>query len=217
MRCRPCSATAAEHKRMTFSEETLSAYADGEVDAATRAALEAALATDPQLAQRVAHHRALRARVRDAFTPVLEEPVPERLLATVRGAGPGQRTGNVVALRKQPRARWTWPQWGAMAASLVVGVMIGPLSLQPAAPQAPLERPATGRAGRDRCQLPRQERRLLPHVRIVRVAVARGPCVPRRLGVAGGGARSERGAGSRQRRLPSGELRPAACRGAHAR
>jgi hypothetical protein len=124
---------------MTFSEETLSAYADGEVDAATRAALEAALATDPQLAQRVAHHRALRARVRDAFTPVLEEPVPERLLATVRGAGPGQRTGNVVPLRRQPRARWTWPQWGAMAASLVVGVLLGPLLLRPSAPQAPLE------------------------------------------------------------------------------
>jgi len=119
---------------MTFSEEILSAYADGEVDAATRAALEAALATDPQLAQRVAHHRALRARVRDAFTPVLEEPVPERLLATVRGAAPGLRTGNVVPLKQRPRARWTWPQWGAMAASLVVGVLLGPRLLRPSAP-----------------------------------------------------------------------------------
>jgi anti-sigma factor RsiW len=123
---------------MTFSEETLSAYADGEVDAATRAALEAALATDPQLAQRVAHQRALRARVRDAFTPVLEEPVPERLLASVRGAAPAERTGNVVAFKQRPQARWSWPQWGAMAASLVVGVLLGPL-LRPSAPQAPLE------------------------------------------------------------------------------
>jgi len=124
---------------MTFSEETLSAYADGEVDAATRAALEAALATDPQLAQRVAHQRALRARVRDAFTPVLEEPVPERLLASVRGAAPGQRTGQVVPLRQRPRARWSWPQWGAMAASLIVGVLLGPVLLRLAAPPAPLE------------------------------------------------------------------------------
>ena len=124
---------------MTFSEETLSAYADGEVDAATRAALEAALATDPQLAQRVARQRALRARVRDAFTPVLEEPVPERLLASVRGAASGQRAGNVVRLERRPRARWTWPQWGAMAASLVVGLLLGPLLLRPSAPQAPLE------------------------------------------------------------------------------
>lgn len=124
---------------MTFSEETLSAYADGELDAATRAALEAALATDPQLAQRVARHRALRARVRDAFTPVLAEPVPERLLASVRGAAPAQRTGNVVPLERRPRARWSWPQWGAMAASLIVGVLLGPLLLRPSAPQAPLE------------------------------------------------------------------------------
>ena len=49
---------------MTFSEETLIAYADGELDAATRAALEAALASDPQLAQRIERHRALRARPR---------------------------------------------------------------------------------------------------------------------------------------------------------
>ena len=123
---------------MTFSEETLSAYADGEVDAVTRAALEAALANDPQLALRVARHRALRARVRDAFTPVLEEPVPERLLASVRGTAPGERAGNVVPLKPRPRARWSWPQWGAMAASLVVGLLLGPLLPRPSAPQAPL-------------------------------------------------------------------------------
>jgi putative zinc finger protein len=122
---------------MTFSEETLSAYADGELDAATRAALEAALDSDPQLAQRVARQRALRARVRDAFTPVLAEPVPERLLASVRGAAPGRPAGNVVPL--QPRARWSWPQWGAMAASLVVGLLLGPLLPRPAAREAPLE------------------------------------------------------------------------------
>jgi hypothetical protein len=119
---------------MTFSEETLSAYADGEVDAATRAALEAALATDPELAQRVAHQRALRARVRDAFTPVLDEPLPERLLASVRGDAPAARAGNVVPLRRPPPARWSWPQWGAMAASLVVGVLLGPVLLRPSAP-----------------------------------------------------------------------------------
>jgi len=72
--------------------------------------------------------------VRDAFTPVLEEPVPERLLATVRGAAPGQRPDNVVPLRQRPRARWNWPQWGAMAASLVVGLLLGPRLLRPSAP-----------------------------------------------------------------------------------
>ena len=125
---------------MTFSEETLSAYADGELDAATRAALEAAMATDPQLAQRIARYRALRGRVRDAFAPVLAEPVPERLLASARGVSTGESAANVIAFQaRQPRRpQWSWPQWGAMAASLLVGVLLGPL-LRPAAPQAPLE------------------------------------------------------------------------------
>ena len=71
---------------MNFSDETVMAYADGELDAASRAALEAAMATDPQLARRVARQRALRARLRAALDPVLDEPLPERLLASVRGA-----------------------------------------------------------------------------------------------------------------------------------
>lgn len=124
---------------MTFSDQTLSAYVDGELDAATRVVLEAAMATDPQLAGRVARQRALRERVRDAFAPVLTEPLPERLLASVRGTPAGTRAGNVVALAARPRPRWSWPQWGAMAASLIVGVLLGPLLLRPSAPSAPLE------------------------------------------------------------------------------
>lgn len=123
---------------MTFSDETLNAYVDGELDAATRAMLEAAMATDPRLAERIARQRALRERVRDAFAPSLTEPVPERLLASVRGAPAATRAGNVIPFEVRPRPRWSWPQWGAIAASLIVGVLLGPL-LRPSAPQAPLE------------------------------------------------------------------------------
>jgi hypothetical protein len=114
---------------MSFDEETLIAYADGELDAATRAAIEAAAASDPQLAQRIAQHRALRARLHAAFEPVLEERVPERLLATVRGTAAAASADNVISLR--PRPRWSWPQWGAMAASVVLGVLLGALLLRP--------------------------------------------------------------------------------------
>jgi hypothetical protein len=108
---------------MNFSDETVMAYADGELDVATRAAVEAAMALDPQLAQRVARHRALRGRLHDALDPVLDEPLPERLLASVRGA-------NVIALKRKAAPGWSWPQWGAIAASLVGGALLGPLLLR---------------------------------------------------------------------------------------
>ena len=38
---------------MTFSDETVMAYVDGELDDATRAAVEAAMTTDLDLAERV--------------------------------------------------------------------------------------------------------------------------------------------------------------------
>lgn len=112
---------------MIISDETVMAYVDGELDDATRASVEAALATDPDLAQRVARHRELRNRVQDAFDPVLAEPVPERLLAAAKGIAANARDGNIVALKRIPARRWTWPQWGAIAASLVLGVLVAPL------------------------------------------------------------------------------------------
>ena len=110
---------------MTFSDETVMAYADGELDAATRGAIEAAAATDPELARRIARHRALRQRLRGAFDPVLAEPLPERLAAAARGR-PGKTRAAVVPLRRGAVARWSWPQWGALAASLVAGLLLGP-------------------------------------------------------------------------------------------
>src|SRR5262245_21219445 len=64
---------------MKFSPETLMAYADGELDAETRRAIEAEMAVDPQVAQEVERHRAMRAEVGGAFAGVLDEPVPDRL------------------------------------------------------------------------------------------------------------------------------------------
>jgi hypothetical protein len=121
---------------MSYSEETLMAYADGELDPAARAALEAAMAADPGLAERVARHQALRARLRAVLDPVLDEPLPERLLESVRGA-PALRPAAKVIPLKRPAApaapRWSWPQLGALAASLVLGALLGPLLLHPPA------------------------------------------------------------------------------------
>ncbi len=118
---------------MNISDETLMAYVDGELDAAACAALEAALATDPALSARLARQQALIGQVRAAFDGVLDEPLPPHLLATARTAG-----NAAAAQRPQPaddRKRsggggvssqyGSWPRWGALAASLIVGVLAG--------------------------------------------------------------------------------------------
>jgi hypothetical protein len=111
---------------MTFSDDILMAYADGELDLRTRAQVEDAMAADPQIARRVAAHQALRNTLRSGFDKVLDEPVPDRLIAAAR-----VRSENrvVVPLRSR-RARtlalpgWAWPRWGAIAASFVLGALV---------------------------------------------------------------------------------------------
>lgn len=126
---------------MTFDDETVMAYVDGELEPPARAALETAMATDAQLAQRVQAQRALRARLQRAGAAVLDEPVPERLLSAARGA---RAPATVLPLprARQPGRRWSWPQWSAIAASLVVGALFGPLLLRSSAG------PVTTRDGR---------------------------------------------------------------------
>jgi hypothetical protein len=112
---------------MSFSDDILMAYADGELDGALRAEVEQAMRADPALAAAVERHRALRADVFAAFAGVLDEPVPERL----QPRAPSGKHVHVDALRlagaRPLPARWSWPQWGAMAASLMVGVLAGAL------------------------------------------------------------------------------------------
>ena len=62
----------------SFSDEILMAYADGELDEATRRAVEEAMRKDAALARRVAQHKAMRNDVFAAYAPVAEEAVPPR-------------------------------------------------------------------------------------------------------------------------------------------
>lgn len=117
---------------MRFSEETLMAYVDDELDAAARVAVEAAMTTDPELKRYVERQLVLRAKLRAAFDHVLDEPVPERLLEAARTAPSGARDTGIADLAaaraaktERSKRRWALPEWGAMAASLVVGLFIG--------------------------------------------------------------------------------------------
>jgi hypothetical protein len=97
------------------------AYADGELDPAERAAIEQAMHTDPAIAAAVERHRALRADVAAAFAGILDEPVPARLQPPA--PAPAQIVS--LAVEREKRRRWSWPEWGALAATLVVGVLAG--------------------------------------------------------------------------------------------
>lgn len=126
---------------MTFSDEVLMAYADGELDSRTRAAVEAAMAADPEIARRIARHEALRSRVHGALRQVLDEPVPERLLETVRRAPSSPRVSRVGPVVRRPAGGWAWSRWTAIAASLLIGVIAGRMAFQRAGDRGPI---ATG-------------------------------------------------------------------------
>lgn len=124
---------------MQFSDETLMAYADGELDADTRRQIEAAMAHDPTIAERIAKHRALRADLGAAFGGVLDEPVPAHLLEAANAPPKSTRPATVTDLNAVRAAKsggtrsrtWSWPEWTAIAASLLIGVFAGRSALQP--------------------------------------------------------------------------------------
>lgn len=100
-----------------IDDKTLFAWLDGELDPADSERVSAAVAADPALAARADQHRRLGSGLRDAFEPLLHD------------APPPPRFGEVVdlAARREQRARpqFGLPQWAAMAATLVLGVVIG--------------------------------------------------------------------------------------------
>lgn len=114
---------------MTISDETLMAYADGELDSATRASVEAAMHDDPEIAKRVAHHRALRGTMQAAFAGALQEPVPDRLIAAARGqtVAPKSAVADLSFAREAARRKTFRGLWQpvAMAACLLLGLGLG--------------------------------------------------------------------------------------------
>ena len=93
------------------------AWLDGELDVDAAASVAARVAADPALSALAAQHRALRHNLRGAFAPVLADDVaPPRMTADVVDLGAGRA--------KRPSG-FGLPQWAAMAATLVVGLVAG--------------------------------------------------------------------------------------------
>jgi len=107
-------------------DEKFFAWLDGELGPAEAAEMEARVAADPALNRLAEQHRALGSQLRGAFDPVAEAPVPERLRAALRP------TGQVIdfAAAKRARSMPALAQWAAMAATLVLGVLLGTMVSQ---------------------------------------------------------------------------------------
>jgi hypothetical protein len=111
---------------MTFSDEDLMAFADGELDEIKRKQIEDAINRDPEIARRVASHRDLKNAVHKSFEPVLEQPVPDRLITAARAAAksaPRESKSNVVPLRGRGAPAHQRPRWFALAASFILGAL----------------------------------------------------------------------------------------------
>ncbi|HWU04398.1 MAG TPA: anti-sigma factor [Novosphingobium sp.] len=127
---------------MSFTDEDIMAYVDGELDEATRERMERAARSDEVLAARIAAQHTLRQQLHAHFNPSLAEPVPDEWMELIRKATSGPMPSvappapNVASIadareRKaasQPAriARPAW--WGvgmAAAASLVLGLFVG--------------------------------------------------------------------------------------------
>jgi anti-sigma factor RsiW len=89
-----------------IAETDLHAYADGQLDDARRVQLEAHLAHDAAAAERVRVWREQNEALRALYNPVLNEPLPQRLLA----------------LRAQRRR---WPSYAIAAGAMGLGFALG--------------------------------------------------------------------------------------------
>ena len=118
---------------MNFDPATVAAFVDGELDDLTTRRIEREAESDAALAAEIARHRALKARLAAHFGPVADEAVPERLRALLTGATGTTVDTSLAGRRETKRARFSAVHWGAVAASLALGLTIGLRPWMPAA------------------------------------------------------------------------------------
>ncbi len=113
------------------------ACADGELDEQGRFEVELAMRHDPAVAEKVRSHMVLRSAVFKAYASTLKEAVPQRLQVAAGQSAKVVQLDSVRQLRTPPppvaapaRRRLSGLEWGALAATLVVGVLIGGAGVQ---------------------------------------------------------------------------------------
>ena len=113
---------------MTITPEDIAAFADGELSGEREAQVAAAIAADPELAQQVERHKSLKSMLAGHYSPVLDQPVPDRLAAMLSRPQPAEVV-DFAAARERRESRRRLPHWGwiagpALAASLALAVFL---------------------------------------------------------------------------------------------
>jgi anti-sigma factor RsiW len=137
------------------SDEALVAYLDGELDSVERGHVEAWLAADPAVKERLAALTQSAELVREAYREIVAEQLPDRLIAAARGETEGAQEAEILVLTRPGRAaipmlHRSWPLGLAAAAGLFgvifggVGTYLGMGLLSPANPA--IERQAAASA-----------------------------------------------------------------------
>ena len=124
---------------MNITDHEIQAYVDGELAPEDAARIDAAVAADVLVASRVEREKRLRAKVRGAYDPVLDEAVPDRLSALLADTGKAPRdarsAGDDTIVEMRPR-RGVPARWRGMVLALAASVAALAVSmwLRPGAP-----------------------------------------------------------------------------------
>lgn len=114
---------------MTYDKAIIAAFVDGELDDLTARRIEREAATDAALAAEIARYRGLTDRLQRHYGPVVDETLPDdllKLLARAQADAPAPAVDTSLGARREAkRARFAPMHWGAIAASLVLGLALG--------------------------------------------------------------------------------------------
>jgi hypothetical protein len=117
---------------MTLSKEILMQFVDGELAPQEASRIEAEIANDAQARAFVETQTALRQQFQAAFSPVMEERIPDRLTAAVANTPVSWRWR--MGQKFSRRNAWIWtglPAAGALAMGLVIGIAVNPSNMGP--------------------------------------------------------------------------------------
>lgn len=110
-----------------IEDEKFFAWLDGELTDEEGAEVARRIARDPELSELVEQHRAMQQRLKGAFDPIVEAPVPDRLSSLIRRPDANVVDLAAAKLAREQRRPWRLVprEWPAMAATLVAGILLG--------------------------------------------------------------------------------------------